>query len=274
MLALLFDCATLTGMSEPIQLTRYDNGVVVITFNRPHAHNALTIAAMELFQQHIYRLQDDSSIRTVILTGAGDKAFCSGGDLVELSQRTTENEARDFITIMGDALLALERLPVPVIAAINGFALGGGSEIALACDIRLVDDAVKMGMVQINMAVTPGWGAGQRLLRTIGYARAMEVLLKGDVLHADDLLSLGLVNQVVAAGQALEASLEFANEITAQPPDVVRGIKALLQAGLTQPYEQALQTERDIFPPLWIADAHLHAVEDFFKRQQAKNNGE
>jgi enoyl-CoA hydratase len=160
-----------------------------------------------------------------------------------------------------------------VIAAINGYALGGGSEIALACDMRIADDAVKMGMVQINMGLTPGWGAGQRLLRTVGYAKAMEVLLKGDVLYADELLALGLVNQVVVTGQALEVALKFAHAIATKPPDVVRGIKALLQAGLTQPYEQTLQTERDIFPPLWVADAHLEAIADFFKRQQAKNNG-
>lgn len=261
-------------MSDIIQITRHKNGVVVITFNRPHAHNALNLEAMELFQQSIYRLVDDLTIRAVILTGAGEKAFCSGGDLVELSQRTTETEAREFITIMGDALLILERLPVPVIGAINGFALGGGSEIALACDMRIVDESVKMGMVQIKMAVTPGWGAGQRLFRTIGYAKAMEILLKGDVLRADELLSLGLVNQVVATGQALTAALEFAHEIASQPPDVVRGIKSLLQAGLNQPYEQALKSERDIFPPLWVADAHIKAVEGFFQRQQAKNNGD
>ncbi|MDQ7028225.1 MAG: enoyl-CoA hydratase/isomerase family protein [Anaerolineae bacterium] len=261
-------------MSDTIQLTHHENGVVVITFNRPRAHNALTIEAMQLFQQSIYRLTDDSTIRAVILTGAGEKAFCSGGDLVELSQRTTEAAAREFITIMGDALLALERLPVPVIAAINGFALGGGSEIALACDIRIVDEAVKMGLVQIKMAVTPGWGAGQRLLRTIGYAKAMETLLRGAILRADDLLALGLANQVVATGQALTTALEFANESASQPPNVVRGIKALLQAGFNQPYEEALQTEREIFPPLWVSDAHIEAVEQFFQRQQAKNNGD
>jgi enoyl-CoA hydratase len=175
---------------------------------------------------------------------------------------------------MGDALLAMERLPVPVIAAINGYALGGGSEIALACDMRIVDEQVKMGMVQIKMAVTPGWGAGQRLLRAVGYGRAMAILLKGAVLQARDLQALGLVNDVVQAGQALDAALEFAAHIAAQPPEVVQGIKALLQAGLNQPYTQALQSERDIFPPLWAAEAHMQAVETFFKYQQAKSRGD
>jgi enoyl-CoA hydratase len=262
------------NMSDSIQFSQQDNGVAIITFNRPQALNALNHEAMAALQQTITRLLADSSLRAVILTGAGEKAFCSGGDLVELSQRTTEVEAREFITTMGDALLALERLPVPVIAAINGYALGGGSEIALACDMRIVDTHVKMGMIQIKMAVTPGWGAGQRLLRLVGYPKTMELLLRGDVLRADDLLSLGLANRIVAVGQALAAALNLADEIASKPPAVVRGIKSLLQAGLNQPYEQALQSERDIFPPLWVADAHVQAVEDFLKRHQSKDDGE
>jgi enoyl-CoA hydratase len=261
-------------MSDTIQFTQQNNGVAIITFNRPQALNALNLEAMATLKETISRLVDDATLRAVILTGAGEKAFCSGGDLIELSQRTTEAEAREFITTMGDALLALERLPVPVIAAINGYALGGGSEIALACDMRIVDANVKMGMVQIKMAVTPGWGAGQRLLRLVGYAKALEIILRGDVLRADDLLSLGLANRIVAIGQALVTAQNLADEIASQPPDVVRGIKSLLQAGLNQPYDQALQSERDIFPLLWVADAHVKAVENFLKRHQSNNDGE
>lgn len=263
-------------MNELIQLTEHDNGVAVLTFNRPDAMNALNIAAMEIFLQHISDLQEDDDLRALILTGAGEVAFCSGGDLVALREKHSEADARYFITTMGDALLAMERLPVPVIAAINGYALGGGSEIALACDIRIADSAVKMGMVQINMALTPGWGAGQRLMRIVGYAKAMQILLDGAVMRGEQCLELGLVNQLVDEGKALEVALGLANDIANRPRAVVRGIKGLLQAGLNHPYEQALHVERDIFPPLWADKPHLDAVENFFKRQANKrqSNGD
>jgi enoyl-CoA hydratase len=248
-----------------------DSKIAIITFNRPHARNALDLAAMRQFANIVQRLMDQcaelNDLRCVILTGAGEVAFCSGGDLVELSQHPTETDAVNFITLMGDALLALERLPVPVIAAINGYALGGGSEIAVACDLRIVDQSARMGFVQINLALIPGWGAGQRLLRLVGYAKALDILLRGQSMSSDTLLELGLVNQVVDNGQALAAALEYARHIAAQPSDVVRAIKALLQAGLHQPYEAAQQTERDLFPALWAAEPHLDAVRRFVERK-------
>ncbi|MCA9914407.1 MAG: enoyl-CoA hydratase/isomerase family protein [Anaerolineae bacterium] len=257
-------------MNDAIQLTRQENEMAVLTFNRPEALNALTLAAMEGFQQAVYSLVDDVSLRAVIITGAGSKAFCSGGDLVELSHHETEEGAKHFIGLMSDALLHLERLPVPVIAAINGFALGGGSEISLACDMRIVDADVKMGMVQINNGLTPGWGAGQRLLRIVGYSQAMELLLKGTILRVDDLVALHLVNEVAPAGKAFERARQFADEIANRPPQVVRGIKTLLQAGMTHSYEEAHKIEQDLFPPLWVDDPHIQAVRRFLKRQEEK----
>jgi enoyl-CoA hydratase len=245
--------------------------IAVITFNRPQARNALGLASMRQFADIVQQLTIQSAqstdLRCVILTGAGETAFCSGGDLAELSHYPTEDDALSFITLMGDALLALEQLPVPVIAAINGYALGGGSEIAVACDLRIVDQTARMGFVHVNLVLTPGWGAGQRLLRLVGYAKALDILLRGQVLNSDTLLEIGLVNQVVDAGQALTASLDTARQIAAQPPDVVRAIKALLQAGLHQPYQVALQTERNLFPALWAAEPHLEAVRHFLERK-------
>lgn len=257
-------------MTETLQIDKKDNGITIITFNRPDALNALNLEAMVAFWMAIRDLKQDDSLRVLILTGAGEKAFCSGGDLLELRQRITEDDAHYFTHIMRDALSEMENLPIPVIAAINGYALGGGSEIALACDMRLVDAEVKMGMVQINMALTPGWGAGQRLLRLVGYNKAMELLLKGTILSADDLLDLKLANEKVDAGQALPTALTFAEEIASRPPKVVRGIKQLLRAGLTESPEIAQQTEQELFPTLWADVPHTEAVEAFFKRQAQK----
>ncbi|MDX1995403.1 MAG: enoyl-CoA hydratase/isomerase family protein [bacterium] len=256
-------------MTQTLLFEQHSNGVAVITFNRPDALNALNLATMQQFAETVTHLnQATESLRAVILTGAGTQAFCSGGDLVELSRYPSQDDARAFITLMGNALLMLERLPVPVIGAINGYALGGGSEIALACDLRIADESVRLGFVQIKNAVIPGWGGGQRLLRLVGYSRALELLVTARPLSAAEAHTLGLVNRVVGTGAALEHAVEMAEKIAAQPPDVVRAIKALLQAGLTQPYEDALRLERDLFPPLWAAEAHLQAVENFLNRRK------
>jgi len=259
---------------------RHDDHIEVITFNRPQALNAMDIPTMQMFADAIAGLADDDDLRVLILTGAGDRAFSSGGDLNDLADKSTEADARHFITIMGDALLQMEQLPVPVIGAINGYALGGGAEIALACDMRIVDEKVRLGMVQMRMGVTPGWGAGQRLMRLVGYPRAMEMLLRSHVMRAPEIKELGLATNIVDKGAALDHALRFAQHIAQSPPETVRGIKAGLQAGLNNPYEEALQIERDIFPPLWAGAAHVDAVEKFLIRQReyeaekrAKQNG-
>lgn len=255
-------------MSDNLILDIQPDGVAVITFNRPQAHNALDLATMRRFAETVEVLETHPDVRVVLLTGAGEEAFCSGGDVVELSQHPSEEGARSMITLMGDALFRLEKLPIPVIAAINGYALGGGGEIAVACDMRIADENTRMSFVQIRLALTPGWGAGQRLLRLVGYSRAMEMLLRGAVMHAPELLVAGLVDRVVDAHRALPHALHFARQIASDPPDVVRGVKRLLRAGLTEHYENALLIERGIFPPLWAAEPHLTAVENFLKRKQ------
>jgi enoyl-CoA hydratase len=253
-------------MTEKLFIETRANGVTILTINRPEARNALSLEMMRAFADAVAGLERDSQLRAVVLTGAGDEAFCSGGDLVELSGYPSEDDARMMIGIMSEALLKLERLPVLVIAAVNGYALGGGAEIAVACDLRVVDENARMGFVQIRNGLTPGWGAGQRLLRLVGYARAMELLLSGQLLSAAELKTIGLVNRVVPRGQTRAEAISMAERIAASPPEVVGGIKRLLQAGLTETYERALQIEQAIFPPLWAAEPHVQAVEQFLSR--------
>ncbi|MBZ0290963.1 MAG: enoyl-CoA hydratase/isomerase family protein [Anaerolineae bacterium] len=255
-------------MSEKIHMEADDDGVVVLTFNRPEAHNALNLEMMQQFAEAIQQLRLNPDVRVLVLTGAGSLAFCAGGDLEELSRYPAAEEGARVSRLMGDALLALEHLPFPVIAAVNGYALGGGSEIALACDMRIVDANVRMGLVHIRLGLIPGWGAGQRLLRLVGYARAMEILLRGRPMQAQELQEQGLVNQVVEAGAALPHALEFARSITAQSPAVVSAIKQLLLAGINHPYEEALQAERELFPELWAAPPHLDAVAEFLRSRK------
>ena len=258
-------------MTNTLLVDQRADHITVLTINRPAQRNALDLATMHAFAEAVTCLAAEPDLRAVIITGAGSEAFCSGGDLYELHNYASEADGRMMITLMGDTLMALERLPVPVIAAMNGFALGGGSELALACDLRIADDKTRMGFVQAKMALTPGWGAGQRLLRLVGYGRAMDLLLSSRVMQAPELLSLGLVNRVVEAGSALEHTLDYTQRMIQHAPRVTRGIKSLLQAGINQPYELALQTERDIFPPLWADEPHIRAVEAFLNRDRGQS---
>lgn len=237
----------------------------IITFNRPERLNALDIEAMTAFAHQIATLADEP-LAALIITGAGDKAFCSGGDLADLAAHRAAEDAEAMITLMGDALIALENLPYPVIAAINGYALGGGSEISLACDLRVLDASARLGFVQAKRGLTPGWGAGQRLLRLAGYSCAFDLLLNATILGAENALALGLANRLAPIGEALLVALEVAKQIAALDPAVIRSLKTLLRAGLTQSYEQALQTERALFPALWTGATHQRSLDEFLNR--------
>jgi enoyl-CoA hydratase/carnithine racemase len=252
-------------MTDKILFNIDADGIGVLTFNRPEARNALDIEAMTAFAAAIRAIDDD--VRVLILTGAGTQAFCSGADLIEMSGKPTEADADEMITLMGDALLALERLPIPVVAAINGYALGGGAEVTLACDLRIIDSAGKLGFVQAKRGVIPGWGGGQRLLRLVGYTRALDLLLRAPILSPEELLALKLVSSIAPVGGALDAARAWAAQVARLDSAVVRSMKALLQAGLTQPYTDALATERALFPPLWVGEARINSTREFLERR-------
>lgn len=255
-------------MHDTLLFTRDDSGIATITFNRPHVKNALAPETMAAFADAVQTLASDDSLRVVIVTGAGGEAFCSGGDLKRLHTLATASEGAAMAAQMTDALAGLEALPVPVIAAINGYALGGGSEIALACDLRIADEAARLGMVHLRLALIPGWGAGGRLARLVGYGRAMQMMLSARPYSAEELHTLGVINQVRPVGEALAAARAFAEELTTRDAAAVRAIKTLLRAAVTLPPAQAQQIEQDLFPPLWEGEAHQRAVERFLHKQQ------
>jgi enoyl-CoA hydratase len=242
-----------------LRLHRGENGIVTLTFNHPEARNALNWAMQEAFLEAMHGLVGDADVRVLIITGAGDKAFCAGGDLLELANFPTEEDGTRLATIMGDALNLLEDAPFPSIAAINGHAMGGGCEVALACDLRIMDSAAKFGMVQLSLGLTPGWGAGQRLLRLLGYSRALEALLKAQPMTAADAFSLGIINQVADAGVAYSDALNLAGHIATWDGNAVTATKRLLR-------EASPEAERAAFPPLWAAEAHLKAVQQFLEK--------
>lgn len=262
---------------QPVHLDCDAAGIATVTFDRPDVLNALDFPAVERFAAIVAELHQRcagdlaaqaSPVRVVILTGAGRAAFSSGGDQHALAGHRSEADGLRLARTMGDALLALEQLPVPVIAAVNGYALGGGSEIALACDLRVVAEDVRFGLVQAALGLTPGWGAGQRLLRLVGYGRALDMLLAARPHSAAELQALGVVQHVAPPGEALVAARALAGRIAALDPATARAIKGLLRDGGALPYEQALDAERARFPALWAGAAHWDAVERFLTRKR------
>lgn len=255
-------------MGEAILWEKPSEGVAVLRINRPGARNALTWEAMEAFAQAVEHAHTDPHLRALVLTGS-DGTFCAGGDLYELHNYPTYADGERLATIMGEALDRLEDLPAITVAAIEGHALGGGAEIALACDLRVMAEGTQFGLMHVRLGICPAWGGGQRLLRMVGYSTALEWLALGRVLTAEEAAAHGLASRVVPRGQALQAALDLAGQIAAQDPGAVRGVKRLLRAGLTLPPEEAAAVERSVFPQLWAAPAHLQASERFVNRRRA-----
>jgi enoyl-CoA hydratase len=241
-----------------------------VVIDRPQARNALTWEAMRQFAESVTAASAMPHLRCLIVTG-GPEAFCAGGDLFELDAYPTRADGARLSAVMAEALDRLEALPIPTIAAIEGPALGGGAEIAVACDIRIMAEASTLGMMHVRLGITPAWGGGQRLLRLAGYARALEWLAAGRVLTAQEALGYGLANRVVAKGQAMAEAAAMARSISRNDPASVQAAKQLLRAGLLLTPETAAKAERAEFPELWAAPAHLAASADFLASRNHRN---
>ncbi len=266
-----------------------NNGIGTLTLNRPQVRNGLGWSAMRAFAEAVeqahaaarldpvhmdaIRLNGASApdtrqpLRALIVTGAGS-AFASGGDVQELQAFPSRADGLRLASLMGDALARLEALPCPTIAAINGPARGGGAELAVACDLRVMDAAADIGFVQARLGIIPAWGGGQRLLRAIGYARALELLATGRVVSAAEALALRLVNLVAAAGEALAAARRLAEQIAANPPAATQAAKRILRASLARTDEDAMAAERAEFPSLWDTEFRREAVRKFLNRSK------
>lgn len=204
--------------------------IAVVSFNRPQVLNALNWQSLEEFSKIVDRFYLDKKLRAVIITGSGTRAFSAGGDLNELHQYPSESDGRRLSEIMTLALRKLEAAPFPTIAAINGIARGGGVEIALACDIRIMAKNADLGFTQIKLGLTPGWGVGQRLLKTVGYSLAFDWLSSGAILDADEALRNRLVNRIVAEGAAVTTALDIARNWAKNPERRSWGSKRCCEA--------------------------------------------
>lgn len=224
-----------------IRLER-DGHIAILTIDRPDKHNAMTVAMMEQLWAHSRELEQDDSVRVVVLTGAGDKAFSAGGDLKELLPRLVD-DGDDSVINPDPAARFFSALDKPVVAAINGLCVAGGFELMLGTDIRVVADNAVLGLAEVKWGIVPGAGSMVRLPQQIGWAPAMEILLTGDTITAQRAYELGLVNRVVEPASVLDVAMEFARRLASNGPVAVRAAKRVAVA--TANLEPAFRLESD-----------------------------
>lgn len=254
-----------------VNLSINREGIGILKIDRPSVRNALNWAAMNAFASAIEAAHRSRKLKTLILTGGGS-SFVSGGDLSELVHYPHREDGLRLATIMGDALKRLEELACPTIAAINGPARGGGAEMAVACDLRIISGDADIGFVHARLGIITAWGGGQRLMRLVGYANALELMTTAKVLSAKEAVRLGLASLMTPVGQAVAEAKKLASEIAANPPAAVQAAKRALRNGLMQDLEQALMSEREEFPSLWDTDFRRKTVERFLNKSKSKNS--
>jgi enoyl-CoA hydratase len=223
-----------------------DGAIAIVTVNRPDRLNALSSADLKELQETLRTIGGDRAIRAVILTGAGDRAFIAGADIREMSA-FTEDEAMAFGRLGHDVASAIEHLPQPVIAAVNGYAFGGGCELALAADIRIASTNAEFSQPEVKLGIPPGWGGTQRLPRVVGPGHAAELILTGRRVNAEEALRIGLVNAIHEPEALLDAARSIAEQIAANSPNAVRLAKSLMSAEQRQDPVVGLDAEAHAF---------------------------
>ena len=243
-----------------------------ITFNRPNVLNALNRKTMDELGDCLKKVRADDAIRVVILTGAGEKAFIAGADINELSQQTPVN-GREFTLYGQEIIHRLETLGKPSIAAINGFALGGGCELALACTMRIASRNAKLGQPEVKLGIIPGYGGSQRLPRLCGKGVAHELILTGEMITAEEALRVGLVNRVVEPGELLATAEAIAKKIIANAPLAVKYAMEAVEHGMEMPQEEGLYLEATLFGLCCATQDMREGTRAFLEKRPPKFEG-
>ena len=247
------------GRSGPV------DGVALVTLERPEVLNALSFDLLDELAAALERLDANAACRVIVLTGSGERAFAAGADIRELARQTP-------VTLLVDDRFAVwERIAAtrkPVIAAVRGFALGGGCELALSCDLIVAGDDARFGQPEINLGVMPGAGGTQRLTRAIGRARSMDLVLTGRAITAREAEAMGLVSRVVAADETLDAALDLASAIAAQPPVAVLAAKEAVRLAEELPLAAGLRHERRAFFALFATEDQTEGMAAFVEKRR------
>lgn len=246
-----------------------DGFVGIITINKPEALNALNSAVLEDLNACLDQV-DTAQVRALILTGAGEKSFVDGADIGEMS-KLSPAEGEAFGKKGNDIFRRLETFPVPVIAAINGFALGGGCEISMSCDIRICSDNALFGQPEVGLGITPGFGGTQRLARIIGVGMAKQLIYTAKTIKADEAYRIGLVNAVYPQAELLPAAKKMAKAIAANAPIAVRACKKAINDGLQVDMDAALVIEEKLFGSCFATHDQIEGMSAFLEKRKEKN---
>jgi enoyl-CoA hydratase len=249
-----------------------DGAVAILTINRPSVRNALNTQTLDELRRALLDLRRDDGVRAVIVTGAGDKAFVAGADINELSVQTPVG-GREHALRGQHVIDLLEHLGKPVIAAINGFALGGGCELAMACTLRLAADTAKLGQPEINLGLIPGYAGSQRLARLVGRGRALEILLTGDMITAEEAHRIGLVNRVVPASRLMDEAKQLAAALAAKAPVAARYIIEAVSRGLDMTLAEGSRLEATLFGLVASTDDMREGTRAFLEKRKAEFKG-
>jgi enoyl-CoA hydratase len=256
---------------ENILFEKKEN-IAYITFNRPKVLNALNRKTVEELRDALLDVRDDSSVRVLILTGAGEKSFVAGADIGELAQRTPV-DGKDFSLFGQSVFHLLETLGKPSICAINGFALGGGCELALSCSIRLASKTAKLGQPEVKLGILPGYGGTQRLARLCGKGVAHELCLSGEMISAEEAQRIGLVNHIYEPAELLPAAEALAKKIIANAPLAVKYTMEAIERGVEMPQEEGLFLEATLFGLACATEDMREGTKAFLEKRKADFKG-
>jgi len=249
-----------------------DGAVGILKVNRPKSLNALNPATVREIAACVEEIRQDSSIRCLIVTGEGDRAFVAGADISAMVSMSAI-EGKAFSALGLNTARQLEELPIPVIAAVNGFALGGGTELALACDLIIAADKARFGQPEINLGVIPGFGGTQRLARRIGLPRARELIFSGDMIDAQTALQYGLANKVVPLAELMTEAKALAHKLAAKPPVAIQQAKAAINAGIDMDLDNGCRYENEAFALTFATEDKKEGMTAFLEKRDAKFSG-
>jgi enoyl-CoA hydratase len=242
------------------------DNVGLIKMNRPDAMNALNSQTLGDLKEAVSQLKDDDSVRVIVITGEG-KAFVAGADIAEMKDMTGE-QAEEFSRTGQKVFDRIAKIKKPVIAAVNGFALGGGCELAMACDIRIASEKAKLGQPEVNLGVIPGFAGTQRLSRLVGAAKAKELIFTADMVDAQTALSIGLVNQVVPVEQLMDTCMEMAKKIASKGPKAVKLAKKVINEGVEEKLEKGSEYETQEFGECFASGEAKEGMSAFLEKRK------
>ena len=250
-----------------------EGAIATLTINRPAVLNALNSATLDELRRAVLALRGDAGVRVAIITGAGQKAFAAGADINELAEQRPA-DGKEHARTGQHVFDLIDNLGKPVIAAVNGYALGGGCELAMACTLRLAADTARLGQPEINLGLTPGYAGTQRLPRLVGKGVALDLLLTGRHVDAAEALRIGLVNRVVAADRLMDEARALAAELAAKPPVAARYIIEAVNRGLEMPFDHAQFLEASLFGLVGSTDDMREGTAAFLQKRRPEFKGQ